>query len=424
MDTIFAEATAPGKAGVAVIRISGPAALEAGRSLVGPLPDFHRASLRMIRSLDGSTLDHGLVLAFPAGASFTGEDVVELQIHGSRAVVSAILHTLEDLPALRQAAPGEFTRRALDNERLDLTQVEGLADLIEAETELQRLQAQRVLSGEISAKVLEWRRKLIEAAALIEATLDFADEEVPVDVFPDVLDLIDQVRSDLLVQISGYGASERIRDGFQVAIMGPPNAGKSTLMNAIARREVALTSSIAGTTRDVIEVRVDIQGIPVTFLDTAGLRETEDPLEAAGISLARRRARDADLRIFLATKDTEIFDDLSGDDFVLKGKADIADGVVSGKTGQGVDQMIARIAYILRAKTATPSVAIRERHATAMRDAVSCLSEATDGVNQERDSEIVAESLRSAVKSLEELIGRVDTDDLLGDIFSRFCIGK
>ncbi|WOI55942.1 tRNA uridine-5-carboxymethylaminomethyl(34) synthesis GTPase MnmE [Palleronia sp. LCG004] len=424
MDTIFAEATAPGKAGVAVIRVSGPQAFDLFGKIVQNRPPHRRAALRNIHDLDGNILDSGLVLTFPAGGSFTGEDSVELQLHGSRAIVRAVLNALEGIPEFRPAGPGEFTRRALDNERMDLTQVEGLADLIEAETELQRQQAQRVLSGELSLKVQEWRRHLIEAAALIEATLDFADEEVPVDVMPDVRTHIATVAAALKRELDGFGASERIRDGFEVAILGAPNAGKSTLLNAIAQRQVALTSEIAGTTRDVIELRVDLAGIPVTFLDTAGLRETSDPLEAAGIGLARRRAMEADLRVLILDNDGKLPIQPQDGDIVKLGKADLGAGDISGITGQGIDALITEISDTLRLRSATPSLSIRQRHAEAIRRALDSLRQAERLIDMKTDDEVIAFAINDATAALETLIGRVDIEDLLGDIFSRFCIGK
>ena len=305
MDTIFAQATALGRAGVSVVRISGPLAHEICARIAGPLPAHRASALRMVKDVDGGFIDQALILRFDAPASFTGEDVVELHLHGSIAIMRRVLGELGQFEGARVAQPGEFTRRALENGRLDLVQVEGLADLIEAETEAQRKQALRVLSGALGEKIENWRRSLIRAAALLEATIDFADEDVPVDVSDEVRDLLDGVDNALLREIEGTKAAERIRTGFEVAIVGAPNVGKSTLLNRLAGREAAITSSIAGTTRDVIEVRMDLGGLPVTLLDTAGIRDSTDEIETLGVELALRRASQADLRIFLLDEGDE-----------------------------------------------------------------------------------------------------------------------
>jgi len=424
MDTIFALASARGRAGVAVIRISGPLAWDVVRDLSGTLPEPRLASLRLLR--DGAeVLDQALVLCFAAGASFTGEQVAEFHLHGSTATVAAVLRVLGDRPGLRMAEAGEFTRRALENGCLDLAQVEGLSDLIEAETEAQRRQAMRVLSGAVGARSEGWRRQLIRAAALIEATIDFADEDVPVDVTPEVTALLDAVTADLRAEAEGAKVSERIRDGFEVAIVGLPNAGKSTLLNALAGREAAITSEHAGTTRDVIEVRMDLAGLPVTILDTAGLRETEDAVEAIGVERALTRARAADLRVFLISDDG-LPDGLAPlpDDIVLRGKAD-AGGGVSGKTGAGVVALIARVSAILEPRAAGAAVVTRERHRLAMLRAVTALESARVEVWNGADrAELAAEDMRNAIRALDSLVGRVDVEHLLGEIFASFCIGK
>lgn len=299
MDTIFALSTAPGRAGVAIIRISGSDARKALGHLNASIPEPRVASLRPLRSIEGVLLDEAVVLFYPKNQSFTGEQTVEIQCHGSPAVVTAILAELSHMPQLRPADPGEFTRRALGNGRLDLAQVEGLADLLEAETEAQRRQALRVFSGELGRLAEGWRSDLVRALALVEATIDFADEDVPVDVAPEVRQLLEKTEKSLERQISGIHAAERVRAGFEVAIVGATNVGKSTLLNALAGRDAAITSEFAGTTRDVIEVRMDLSGLPVTFLDTAGFRETDDAVESIGIERARQRAERADLRVFL-----------------------------------------------------------------------------------------------------------------------------
>ncbi|MGI9394551.1 MAG: tRNA uridine-5-carboxymethylaminomethyl(34) synthesis GTPase MnmE, partial [Boseongicola sp.] len=345
MDTIFALATARGKSGVAVIRISGPSALTAASQLCELPTGPRRAALRNFR-WHGELLDEGLVLSFFAPNSFTGEDVVELHTHGSIASTSAILRVLADIEGLRLAEPGEFTRRALENEKLDLTQVEGLADLIEAETEAQRRQAQRVVSGALGRRAEDWRSSLIRAAALIEATIDFADEEVPADVTPEVRELVGHVRTEVGEEIKGVSVAERIRDGFEVAIVGPPNVGKSTLLNALAGRDAAITSEVAGTTRDVIEVHMDLRGLPVTFLDTAGVRSTEDRIETLGVERALARAASADLRIILLDQRgaTAALAPLAGDITVVT-KSDLAQGGdISALSGEGMAELVERVA--------------------------------------------------------------------------------
>ena len=427
MDTIFALASARGKAGVGVIRISGPEAWRSASALCGHLPMPRVASLRRL-ALDGEMLDEALVISFAKGASFTGEEAVELQVHGALATTSAVLRALSDLPGMRLAEPGEFTRRALENGRLDLAQVEGLADLIEAETEAQRKQALRVLSGAIGARADMWRRDLIRAAALLEATIDFADEDVPVDVGPEVSALMASVLSDLERERQGVSAAERIRDGYEVAIIGRPNAGKSTLLNALAGRDAAITSEIAGTTRDVIEVRMEICGLPVTLLDTAGLRVSDEEVESIGIARAVNRAQNADLRVFLLDgEDVPLVPPADGD-LLVWGKADISvrQGLaVSGRTGQGLDILIASIGERLGQRAGRAGVMTRERHRSAIVVAIGAMESAQAEVRSGLGrTELAAEELRHAIRALDSLVGRVDVEDLLDEIFASFCIGK
>lgn len=430
MDTIYALASARGKAGVAVIRISGASSWSAVEALAGSLPEPRQAGLRRLM-VDGDVLDEALVLTFAEGASFTGEQSAELHLHGATATVAAVLEALGQRPGLRMAEAGEFTRRALENGRLDLAQVEGLADLIEAETEAQRKQALRVLSGAVGDRTEIWRRDLIRAAALIEATIDFADEDVPVDVAPEVLGLIHKVSQDLVRELAGFGASERIRDGFEVAIVGRPNAGKSTLLNALAGRDAAITSEVAGTTRDVIEVRMDIAGLAVTLLDTAGLRDTRDEVEGIGVERALRRARQADLRVFLTDGGAIDLLDPLPEDIVAVGKADLVlgkaqDGLaISGKTGQGLPELISLIAERLGARVAGAGVITRGRHKTAIQNAIRAMESARNEVVQGPEQiELAAENLRQAIRALDSLVGRVDVEHLLDEIFASFCIGK
>ncbi|MBO9473699.1 tRNA uridine-5-carboxymethylaminomethyl(34) synthesis GTPase MnmE [Shimia sp. R10_1] len=427
-DTIFALATAPGKAGVAVVRVSGSRAAEAGRALFGALPKPRNAALKILKDSEGRRLDQALVLYFEEKASFTGEEVLELHLHGSTAVVNAVLRELSEIDGLRLAEAGEFTRRALENGCLDLAQVEGLADLIDAETEAQRRQALRVLSGDLGDLAGKWRSDLIRAAALIEATIDFADEDVPVDVTPEVTELLSGVRSELDREIAGVDTAERIRTGFEVAILGAPNVGKSTLLNALAGREAAITSEYAGTTRDVIEVRMELNGLPVTLLDTAGLRETDDHVEGIGIQRARERAEAADLRLFLRTQDESPDFEPMPEDVIRIAKADTLDDLdnaISGKTGFGVTELVAEITDKLSEQASRSGVATRERHRIAMKRASESLDAGRAVLALGPDHyDIGAEELRTAIRSLDSIVGHVDVENLLDEIFSSFCIGK
>jgi tRNA modification GTPase len=430
INTIYALASARGKAGVAVVRISGPKAHDALGTLTS-VPKTRQASLRKLM-WQGVLLDEALVLVFDNGASFTGEASVELHLHGGQAVVAAVLSALAKIDGLRLAEAGEFTRRALENGCLDLTQVEGLADLIDAETEAQRVQSLRVLSGAIGKKVEGWRRDLVRAGALLEATIDFVDEDVPVDVMPEVHELLAGLKAELTTEIEGAKISERVREGFEVAIVGRPNIGKSTLLNAFAGRKAAITSEIAGTTRDVIEVRMDVDGLAVTFLDTAGLRYTDDKVEALGVDLAIERANAADLRIFLTDGTDEIMGVLPQDgDLIVLGKADTmghkaSDLVrVSGLTGEGVASLLLAVSKRLSDRAAAAGTLTRARHRVAIVDAVHALDAALDELARPLVVvELVAEELRLATRSLEVLLGRIDVEVLLGEIFASFCIGK
>ncbi|WPY93695.1 tRNA uridine-5-carboxymethylaminomethyl(34) synthesis GTPase MnmE [Limimaricola variabilis] len=427
METIYALATARGRAGVAIIRISGPAAHASGEAMAGELPR-HGRGLRRLRDAQGDLLDEALVLTFDERRSFTGEAVVELHLHGSKAVISAVLDRLGDLPDLRPAEAGEFTRRALENGRLDLSQVEGLADLIDAETEAQRRQAMRTMSGALGQRAEVWKRDLLRAMALLEAVIDFADEDVPVDVTPEVEMLLDRSADAMRREMDGVAAAERIRDGFEVAIIGAPNMGKSTLLNHLAGRDAAIISDVPGTTRDVIEVRMDLRGLPVTLLDTAGLRESVDQVEAIGIGRARERAAAADIRLHLVSP--EDFDTaLAGpDDLVRVARSDLHDADprgISGLTGQGVPDLLDELADRLEARSASAGVAIRERHRVALREGLAYIARCREllpsgGIAHD----LAAEELRLAVRALDSLVGRVDVEHVLGEIFSSFCIGK
>ena len=427
MDTIFALASAPGKAGIAIIRISGSAAISVVEKITqselnGPIP-----KLRVIYDVDGNFIDQALILTFQAPNSFTGENVAELHLHGSSAVVSSIIDLLNNIKGLRLAEAGEFTRRSLDNGKIDLAQVEGLADLIDAETSAQHKQAAKVFTGALGTKTKEWRQTLIKAAALLVATIDFSDEEVPEEVTSEVETLINKVLTELDKEIVGVQTAERIRAGFEVAIVGAPNLGKSTLLNFLVGREAAITSNIDGTTRDIIEVKLDLRGLPVTILDTAGIRETVDEIEEVGISRALERSSLCDLRIVLSEdgkhppglvqRETDIVCIAKDDD----GKR----GGVSGKTGAGVDDLKHNIWTYFINQTQDVGVATRERHRVSMVDAKHFLKNAVvllkDGPEY---YDVTAEEIRAATHALDSLIGRIGIENVLDEVFSSFCLGK
>lgn len=429
METIYALATAPGKSGVAVIRISGSLALNAAQKLAGKLPNFRVTGLRSLRNEVGELLDQALVIVFSKGHSFTGEDIAELHLHGGAATVKSVLTALSKINGLRMAEPGEFTRRALENGCLDLAQVEGLSDLLEAETEAQRKQALQIFSGALGKLVKSWRSDLLRAVALLEATIDFVDEDVPVDVNPEVLALLNRVMKSLVKEAKGVKITERIRDGFEVAIVGSPNVGKSTLLNKLAGREAAIVSEIAGTTRDVIEVRMDLNGIPVTILDTAGLRSTDDTVESIGIKRAVERAEHADLRVFLYEKTAQ---DLllkpKPSDIIVRNKADLLTGSnfsISAKTGLGIEELVLRISNILNKLAGGAGTAIRERHRIAISKAIFLIDQVIINIKNDLEStEILAEDLHHGIRALDCLVGRVGVEQILDEIFSSFCIGK
>jgi len=431
MDTIFALASARGKAGVAVIRLSGPKAFDVGMSLAGSLPLPRQTGLRHLKHPDFGVLDDALVLSFAAGGSFTGEDVVEFQLHGSPAIISAVLLVLGRFDGVRLAEPGEFTRRALENGCLDLAQVEGLGDLIEAETEAQRKQALRVFEGALGDIATLWRKDLIRAVSLLEATIDFADEDIPIDVTPEIIDLIDKTSKSLVEESRGSQVAERVRDGFEVAIIGPPNVGKSTLLNRLAGREAAITSEIAGTTRDVIELRMDLKGLAVTFLDTAGIHATTDSVETLGVARARSRAARADLRVVLTDGGelSELGVALQPDDLIVAGKIDELGETdiigISGLTGDGVGDLVTDITAILETRAAGVATATHIRHRLAIDRAILLLESARDVVlsGPER-AEFASEDLHQAIRSLDSLIGKVDVEHVLDEIFASFCLGK
>lgn len=427
MDTIFALASAPGKAGISIVRLSGPLAINVAEKLTKSKLKEKQPNLRVIYDSDNHFIDQALILIFSKPYSFTGENVVEFHLHGSSAVVSSVIKLLGNFKGLRSAEAGEFTRCALDNGKLDLAQVEGLADLIDAETDAQHKQAARIFNGALGEKTKEWRAKLVKAGALLVATLDFADEEVPEEVTPEVEKLINMVLSDLDKEIIGVQTAERIRSGFEVAIVGAPNLGKSTLLNYLVGRDAAITSNVSGTTRDVIEVKLDLRGLPVTILDTAGIRISDDKLEEIGISRALERSSLSDLRIVL-TEDGEYPSGLKkrDTDIICIAKDDQGNrGGVSGKTGAGIDRLKNNIWDILNDKAQYVGIATRERHKSSMVNAKKFLGNAVVSLRDGPEYyDITAEEIRAATSALDSLIGRIGVEDVLDEVFSSFCLGK
>jgi tRNA modification GTPase len=433
-----------------VIRLSGPSARSVLKTLGRRVPEPRRASLMILRDPDtGIELDQALVLWLPAPRSETGEDMVELHLHGGRAVVTAVLAALGRVPHLRPAQPGEFTRRAFENGRLDLTAVEGLADLVAAETEAQRGQALLQLQGRLREHAEHWRQRLIDAMALVEAQIDFADEaDVPEDLLGPALESVRELRDEVTRALADEGRGERLRDGLNVAVMGPPNAGKSSLINRIARRDAAIVSPYAGTTRDVIEVHLDLAGYPVTVVDTAGIRDSEDPVEQEGVRRALMRAEAADLVLWVVDAREESSIGARGPDrgkavvWAVINKVDLVTDTanrcgrwppegpargfrISALTGEGVDVLMTALAEWSRnaLSGAEPSLVTRERHRIALREVVSALTRAS-GVEIGRQEDLLAEELRLAARALGRLTGRVDVEDVLDVIFRDFCIGK
>lgn len=422
-DTIYALSSGAPPAAVAVVRISGPRAHYALKALAGRLPEPRVAKLARLRE-HGEVIDNALVLRFDRPASETGEDVVELQLHGGRSVVAAVLAALGGIDGLRLAEPGEFTRRAFENGRIDFAQAEGLADLIEAETDSQRRAALALAGGALSRQVESWQARLLALAARIEAVLDFSDEgDVgPDDVAAPLAALIDELIDELDAYLARPTA-ERLRDGVRVVIAGPPNAGKSTLLNALIGRDAAITSAVAGTTRDAIEAPVAFEGLPFLIVDTAGLRDDTDAIEAIGVDRARAQIGAADLVLWLGEPadkpERAVLVHAKAD---LGGAPETADLVVSAKTGQGmvdlVQLLVRHSVLLLRSPDA---VAPNARQRAALAQAKAALQEARD---ESRDVLIAAEALRRARLALDRLTGRAGVEDMLDALFGRFCIGK
>ncbi|MBK3661680.1 tRNA uridine-5-carboxymethylaminomethyl(34) synthesis GTPase MnmE [Bradyrhizobium diazoefficiens] len=428
--TIFALSSGRPPSAIAMVRVSGPQAGQVLTTLAGRLPAPRQASRRLLRDGAGQPIDDSVVLWFPGPASATGEDVAELHVHGGRAVLAAVLAAISLIPNTRAAEPGEFTQRAFENGKLDLTEAEGLDDLIHADTDRQRRQALRQLQGLLGNRARDWRERIIEASALIEAGIDFSDEgDVPAELMAPAVQAIKALHDEIADVLAAQGQAERLRDGLVVAIAGPPNVGKSTLMNQLARREVAIVSPHAGTTRDVIEVQLDLDGYPVTVIDTAGIRETDDPVEQEGVRRARARAEDADLVLWLVEGE-RAFDLSGGQVWIVRNKIDLGgagsiDGFgISASRGDGIPELVdALVKFAADFFGSTEGALVtRARQRDLLRRASDSLRRSLELV--EEGEELAAEELRTAAYALGRLLGRVDVEDVLGAIFQKFCIGK
>ena len=442
-DTIFALSSGSGRAGLSVFRISGRKALQTLKSLTGITEPKARHAYRveLINNIDNETIDDGIAIFFPNPKSFTGEDVLELHLHGSIAVIREMTEVLSRFIGVRIANAGEFTKRAFDNGKLDLTMVEGLADLVNAETKEQKKQAHKQLRGEFSELCRGWKETLVHAITLYEAGIDFADEDLPADLIDGVHEEIDKLEGELEKHLTRSEKSSYIRDGFQVAILGPPNSGKSSILNCLSKREVSIVSRTAGTTRDVVEARLDLGGFPITFADTAGLRDSEDLIEKEGISRAIQRAEDAEMRIvvfdgekwpeldkkaleLLKTKNTlAVINKIDLGFDITKGNGILADFVgVSAKCGDGINELEDKILREVsqRADIYTGPVLTRERHVASLRDCLSCLKR----YKEASELELAAEDLRLAMRELGDITGHIGVEEVLGNIFGEFCIGK
>jgi tRNA modification GTPase len=444
-DTIFAPATAAGRAGIAVFRVSGPAAREAILRLCRPnlMPAPRQASLRALHHpVSGAMIDRALVLWFPAPHSFTGEDTVEVHAHGGRAVTQAVAEALRALPAFRLAMPGEFTRRAFENGLMDLTEAEAVADLVHAETEAQRRQALRQMEGSLGRLYAGWRENLTRLLAYANASIDFADEDLPPDIADRQMESLRQLAADIERHLDDKRRGERLRDGFSIAILGPPNAGKSSLLNALARREAAIVASTAGTTRDVIEVHLDLGGYPVILADTAGLRESSDAVENEGVRRALARAEQADLKLLVfdgalwPERDEATRSLIDNSAIAVVNKADILRGqkagirdqkgkflFLSAQTGEGLPELLDRLTREIETRFAdTGGIAslTRSRHREALEECRDHIGRALAAPQ----AELRAEDMRLALRSLGRITGHVGVEDLLDVIFRDFCIGK
>ena len=442
--TIYALSTGPGISGVAIIRVSGPETkIVISKLTNGSFPEPRVATLKKINKIKTNELiDEGLILWFPAPQSYTGEDMAEFHVHGSRSVVEALHSSIAHVENCRLAEPGEFTKIAFQNDKINLLQAESIADLISSETEIQRQQAIKIMSGQNSSKFNSWRERLLKILSYVEAKIDFPDEDLPNDVLRDIKINSNKIKSEIQKTLNDQKVGERIREGFKIAIVGPSNAGKSSLLNYLSRREVAIVSEIAGTTRDVIETHLNIDGLPVVVSDTAGIRDSKDEIEKKGIRLALKRAEDADLNIVVIEPKSTHFagflkDSITNKSIIVINKSDLGiDDMVyefekikpiyiSLKEEKNLDKLIFAIKEKLKNQfiSSEDILITRERHRQHLEQCVLHLDNFEQKNNAE-DFDKAAEDLRLATRHLGMIVGKVDVEEILGSIFNDFCIGK
>ena len=442
--TIYALSTGPGIAGIAVIRVSGKNTVEVIKKITGDkLPNPREATRRKFNYINTNELiDEGVLLWFPAPNSYTGEDLAELHVHGSKAVINALHKTLAQIKNCRLAEPGEFTKRAFQNGKINLLKAESIADLISAETEIQRKQALKIMSGKSSDQFNSWREKLLKILSHIEAKIDFPDEDLPKDILNDIQKTSNQVSSEIQKTLNDQKVGERIREGFKIAIIGPTNAGKSSLLNYLSKRDAAIVSEIAGTTRDVIETHLNLDGYPVVLSDTAGIRDSKNEIEKKGIKLALNRADEADLKLVIIDANSDdlnktiksIFDEKT---ILVVNKSDLLNGnlnekfnkynhvLISIKNNTNLNELISKIKSKLENKFISHKdiLITRERHRQHLEHCIAHLKNFKNK-KESKDFDKAAEDLRLATRHLGMIVGKVGVEELLGSIFSDFCIGK
>ncbi len=427
---IFALSTNPGKSSISIIRLSGPNAFYIANKFLDKEPEIRKATRKKI-IYNNDLIDIGVVIFYPFNHSYTGEQLVEFNLHGSNAVIKKMLEILCKQKNSRIAYPGEFTQRAFENNKLDLSQVEGIYNLIEAETESQRKLSLKILEGSLGIKVKKWKTQLINILSLLEASIDFSEEELPKDILKEIQNNIYKIKLDFQKELKGSKVADSINNFFEVAIVGKPNVGKSTLLNYLSQKNTSIVTNVPGTTRDIIEVKLDIKGLPVVFLDTAGLHKSNDKVEKIGIKRTLERLSKVDLRIFLINNNKELktFEKLiKNHDLVFFAKNDLKNKRnkgISGKTGEGTDLLFDQVFNLFSKKTSSVGSVVNNRHRLIIKNSLFFIDDALSKCNSSFDKvEMIAEDIRHTINELNFLTGKVGVEDILSNIFSKFCIGK